>query len=145
MPPQRTSIRGYQDLEVWQRAMDLVIEAYRATQSFPMNERYGLTAQIRRAAVSVPSNIAEGRGRATAADFLRHLAIANGSIMEVETQLLIAARLGYLSTDASRVLLRRCSEVGRLLAGLVRAMKRRLTTPAPGTRHPTVRNSHRDA
>jgi four helix bundle protein len=123
--PREQAIRSYRDLEVWQRSVDLAIESYRVTAAFPATERYGLTAQVRRCAVSIPSNIAEGRGRATLADFLRHLAIANGSVMEVETQVLIATRLGYLSEEQSQTLLAHSGEVGRLLAGLVRALKRR--------------------
>lgn len=123
--PQAQSIRSYRDLEVWQRSVDLAIEVYRGTGSFPATERYGLSAQLRRCVVSVPSNIAEGRGRATLADFLRHLSIANGSLMEVETQAIIATKLGYLSREPSEALLKHSGEVGRMLAGLVRALKRR--------------------
>jgi len=86
-------VRNYQELIVWQRAMDLVEEIYKATKEFPREELYALTSQIRRAAVSIPSNIAEGQGRRTTADFLRHLSIAYGSLREVETQALIARRL----------------------------------------------------
>jgi four helix bundle protein len=127
--PREQTIRSYRDLEVWQRSVDLAIESYRVTAAFPATERYGLTAQVRRCAVSIPSNIAEGRGRATLADFLRHLAIANGSVMEIETQVIIATRLGYVSEDQSQTLLARSGEVGRLLAGLVRALKRRAGRP----------------
>jgi four helix bundle protein len=118
-------IRGHKDLEVWQRAMDLVVEAYRATKAFPADERYGLTAQLRRSAVSIPSNIAEGRGRRGLRGFLYHLSVANGSIMEMETQLLIAVNLGYLRDTEVQPVIQRCGEVGRLLAGLTRALRRR--------------------
>jgi four helix bundle protein len=77
-------VKNYQDLIVWQKAMDLVEEVYKASRSFPREETYGLTSQIRRAAVSIPSNIAEGQGRRTTADFLRHLSIAYGSLREVK-------------------------------------------------------------
>jgi four helix bundle protein len=132
-------IRGYRDLEVWQRAVDLVIEAYRVTKTFPAEERYGLTSQIRRSAVSIASNIAEGRGRQGLGGFLYHLSVANGSLMEVETQLLIAVKLGYVREATVEGVVRRCSEVGRMLAGLIRALKRRRATsgrsryPIPGT------------
>lgn len=86
-------VSHYQQLIVWQKAMDLVEKVYEATKTFPREEVYGITNQLRRAAVSVPSNIAEGQGRRTTADFLRHLGIAYGSLLEVETQLLIAVRL----------------------------------------------------
>src|SRR5712691_3566546 len=101
-------IRSYRDLEVWQRAMDLVVASYRATRSFPGHERFGLTAQLRRSAVSVASNIAEGRGRHGLGDFLHHLSIANGSVMELETQFLIGRRLEYLSEPDARGVLQRC-------------------------------------
>jgi len=81
---------------VWGRAMDLVVETYRLTEAFPREEKYGLVQQLRRAAVSVPSNIAEGHGRDHLGDYLHHLSIANGSLMEVETQVLIAGRMAYL-------------------------------------------------
>jgi len=96
------AIRGYQDLEVWQKAMDLVVETYRLTKTFPSDERFGLIAQLRRASVSVPSNIAEGRGRFGLGGFLYHLSIATGSLMEVETQFLISERLEYLTPSEAR-------------------------------------------
>src|SRR2546428_3438028 len=144
MSSPRRPIRGYLDLEVWQRAMDLVVQCYRVTRSFPANERYGLTAQARRAAVSVPSNIAEGRGRRGLGDFLRHLAIANGSLTELETQLQISVRLGYIAEDDARAILRTCGEVGRLLAGLGPALRRRRASPGtpvpvPARRFPRAR------
>lgn len=132
-----TQIRSYQDLEVWQRAIDLVVEAYRVTNAFPRDERYGLTAQLRRAAVSIPSNIAEGRGRRGLGGFLYHLSVANGSVMELETQILIGMRLGYLDERTAQEVLRRSGEVGRLLAGLTRALRRRRGhPPVPDTRYP---------
>jgi four helix bundle protein len=103
--------------------MDLVVEAYRVTRSFPSEERYGLTAQLRRAAVSVPSNIAEGRGRFGLGGFLYHLSVANGSLMELETQFFIAERLGFLTAAEARVVLERTAEVRRLLAGMMRALR----------------------
>jgi len=115
-------IRGFRDLEVWQKAMDLVVEIYRLTRSFPSDERYGLTSQLRRAAVSVPSNIAEGRGRFGLGGFLYHLSVSNGSLGELETQLLISARLGYLDQE-NRAVFDRTAEVHRLLAGMVRALR----------------------
>src|SRR5437773_11915170 len=92
-------------------------------RTFPLDERYGLTAQVKRSAVSVPSNIAEGRGRMGIRGFLSHLAIAKGSLTEVETQLLIAKRLGYLDGETADALLRRATHVSCLLAGLIRALK----------------------
>lgn len=104
--------------------MDLVAEAYCVTKSFPVEERYGLTAQLRRAAVSIPSNIAEGRGRFGLGSFLYHLSVATGSLMELETQLLIATRLGYLEPEQARTLLNTLGEVRRLLAAMVRALRK---------------------
>jgi len=137
MTTRATQIRGYHDLEVWQRAMDLVVESYQITKGFPTDERYGLTAQLRRAAVSIPSNIAEGRGRRGLAGFLYHLSIANGSLMELETQLRLGVRLSYLSEQQANNVFRRTAEVGRLLAGLTRALRRRRgVPPVPDTRYP---------
>src|SRR6476659_1156091 len=95
------AVRSYQDLVAWQKAMDLVELVYGATRGFPREEVYGLTSQVRRAAVSVPSNIAEGQGRASTKEFLHHLSIARGSLFEVETQVLVAQRLGYLPPDTA--------------------------------------------
>ena len=99
-------VKNYKELIVWQKAMDLVEEVYTASRSFPREEIYGLTSQLRRAAVSIPSNIAAGQGRRTTADFLRHLSIAYGSLREVETQILIATRLHYLAPANVRALRR---------------------------------------
>jgi four helix bundle protein len=115
-------VRNYQELIVWQRAMDLVEQVYSISKSFPREEMYGLTSQLRRAAVSIPSNIAEGQGRRTTADFVRHLSISYGSLREVETQILIAARLQYLSTEGCRGILEMAGEVGRLLNGLMSSL-----------------------
>ena len=92
-------LRNYQELIVWQKAMDLVIAVYQQTREFPREELYGLTNQLRRASVSIPSNIAEGQGRNTTGDFRQFLSIAYGSLQEVETQLLIAGRLHNLNAE----------------------------------------------
>lgn len=122
-------ISSYRDLLVWQRAVDLVEIAYRVSRPFPSDERFGLTSQLRRAAVSVPSNIAEGHGRDHLGDYLHHLSIANGSLMEFETQLAIAARLRYVTPDEEQRALDLSGDVGRMLAGLARALKARRRTP----------------
>jgi four helix bundle protein len=106
------------------KAMDLVENVYTASKLFPKEELYGLTGQIRRAVVSIPSNIAEGQGRKSSGDFARFLAIAYGSLREVETQIRIAERLGYLSKAESQDVLALASEVGRLLNGLSNSLKR---------------------
>jgi len=133
--PRARVVRGYRDLVVWQRAMDLVTATYRLTASFPRDEKYGLVQQLNRAAVSVPSNVAEGHGRDHLGDYLHHLSVANGSLMEVETQLMIAGRLGYVSREAEEGILGHAAEVGRMLSGLVRALRkrRRGTSLTPGT------------
>jgi four helix bundle protein len=113
--------RNYRDLIVWQKAMDLVENVYRATRLFPKDELYGLTSQIRRAAVFVPSNIAEGQGRGGEPEMVRFLRIAHGSLREVETQILIAQRLGYLDLEQTQKLIEQAAEVGRLLNGLIRS------------------------
>src|SRR4051794_8266926 len=109
---------SYHDLRVWQQAMDLVEQVYRATEKFPKHELYGLTSQLRRAAVSVPSNIAEGRGRRTDPEFLQFLFHARGSLCELETQLELSKRLQYLSTDDFDSMLKTTAGVASALAGL---------------------------
>ena len=116
------AVKSYRDLDTWQRAMDLVVTVYKATDIMPSDERFGLTNQIRRAAVSVPSNIAEGQGRSSPNDFLRFLAIARGSLNELETQILMAHRLNYLSEDERDSVLTLSDEVSRLLRGLSRSI-----------------------
>ena len=111
-------VRKYSELIVWQKAMAMVAAVYKATRGFPKEELYGLASQVRRAAVSVPSNIAEGQGRKSTAEFLHHLSIAYGSLMEVETQLLIADNLDYLDEGTVERLLDHAGEVGRLINGL---------------------------
>jgi four helix bundle protein len=99
--------------------MDLVTATYRSTSGFPKEEQFGLTSQLRRAAVSIPSNIAEGQGRLSEKEFRYFLGQARGSLMEVETQLQIAQNLGYLQTGQTMKLLKTCAEVGRILNGLL--------------------------
>ncbi len=118
-------IRSYRDLEVWKKAMDLVIECYQMTKLFPKNEIYGLTSQLRRAAVSVPSNIAEGNQRQHSREFLQHLSIAYGSLAELETQVLIAGRLSYIDENMLNNILNQTSEIGRMLNGLRRSIGKR--------------------
>jgi four helix bundle protein len=119
------AIQSYRELIAWQKAMDLVETVYRATKTFPREEIYSLTAQIRRAAISIPSNIAEGQGRNTTRDFLHFLSIAKGSLKEVETQVLIAERLAYVTRQITAALLAQTTEVGRLLSGLSNSLKKR--------------------
>jgi four helix bundle protein len=111
-------MRGYRDLVAWKQAMALVIEIYRVTCAFPKDELYGLTSQLRRAAVSVPSNIAEGYSRSSRNELHQFIGHARGSLGEVETQVEIARNLGYLSSPAASELLDRIAELGRVLTGL---------------------------
>jgi len=110
---------SYRDLTVWQKAMTLVKDIYLQTGKFPKEELFGLTSQIRRAAISVPSNIAEAQGRLSKREFRQFLAVARGSLLELETQLFIAADLGYLSTAEHQALLGRTDELLRMLNGLM--------------------------
>jgi four helix bundle protein len=113
--------RNYRDLIAWQRAMDLVELTYRETAGFPAGEKFALVVQMRRAAVSVPSNIAEGQGRGGNPEFVRFLRIAHGSLRELETQALIAGRLKFSSDAAVVRFLEMSGEVGRLINGLIRS------------------------
>jgi four helix bundle protein len=115
--------QGFKGLDAWQKSMDLVETVYRVTRSWPDDERFGLTNQIRRAAVSIPSNIAEGHGRASNGDFQRFVAIAYGSLAEVETQFLIAERLDYLSASDATALRKQCASVGQVIQGFSRFLK----------------------
>ena len=108
--------------------MNLVVTCYEVTENFPKSEMYGLAIQLQRAAVSVPANIAEGQGRNHTKEFINHLSIAYGSLMEVETHLQIAARLGYLKEVHLRESLLQTNEIGRMLNGLMQALSRRLAT-----------------
>lgn len=111
-------MRGHRDLVAWQKAMELVTGIYRATQGFPKDELYGLVSQLRRAAVSIPSNLAEGYGRNSRNEFHHFIGQARGSLLEVETQVEIARNLGYLDAETCLCLLSRTDEVGRIIAGL---------------------------
>ncbi len=116
-------ISSFRDLLVWQRAMELVVASYQLSKEFPDTERFGLTNQLRRSAVSVPSNIAEGHGRGTPRAFLNFLWIANGSLAELETQILLSVRLGFVSSPNAAVCLGLVDEVGRMLTGLRRSIQ----------------------
>ncbi|HEX5502577.1 MAG TPA: four helix bundle protein, partial [Thermomicrobiales bacterium] len=113
----------YQDLIVWRKAMALVLDIYRVSKRWPADEVYGLTGQVRRAAVSIPANVAEGQGRTGSKEFLHHLSIANGSLYEVETHLILARDLSYLDEQVCDTLLRQAAEIGRLLNGLIRSLR----------------------
>ena len=122
-------MRGHRDLVVWQKSMQLVRDIYRVTREFPKDEIYGLTNQLRRAAVSVPSNLAEGHGRFSRKEFRQFIGRARGSLLEVETQLEIARDLGYLNNTTAHELLAQASEIARLLNGLKAWTEAALPTP----------------
>ncbi|MFA6134166.1 MAG: four helix bundle protein [Phycisphaerae bacterium] len=117
-------IRSYRDLLVWQRGCDLVKLAYELTKTFPREELYGLVQQLRRAAVSVPSNVAEGYGRGTRKDYIHFLQTARGSLYEVETQVILAQKLGYATDSQARPLSQLIEESSRLLHGLILSLQR---------------------
>src|SRR5262245_3985256 len=115
---------SYRDLVVWQEAVSMVTSVYEATRVFPREETYGLTGQIRRSAVSVPSNIAEGQGRHSPGEFTQFLGHARGSLFELETQLVIAGNLGYLTQEQSSDLNAKTARIARLLNALLSSLKR---------------------
>ena len=119
----RQEIRSHRDLIVWQKAMDLVTTAYRFTEAFPKSELYGLTSQIRRSAASIPANIAEGQGRRLPGEFLQFLANARGSLLELDTHLEIAVRLGMLNKEIHSTVMEQVIEVRKLLNGLMRSIR----------------------
>lgn len=121
-PAVKAVIRSHRDLIVWQKAMDLVVAVYRATEAFPKAETYGLTSQIRRAVTSIPANIAEGQGRRLTKEFVYFLANARGSLWELDTHLESAKRLRFLNPDTHNGLQSQLDEVGRMLNGLMRSV-----------------------
>ncbi len=121
-------ISSYSELVVWQRGMDLVEEVYSLTKRLPQEERYALIDQIRRSVTSIPSNIAEGQGRSTTREFIHYLSIAKGSKNEVETQLLICVKVGYLEKKEIEKALAISSEIGRMLTKLRKSLENRLGT-----------------
>ncbi len=125
--------RRYRDLEVWKRAVDLAVYCYRATVTFPPAERFGLTSQIRRAASSVPANIAEGCGRNHIREYLQFIGIANGSLNELETHFVVAQQLGMVPVEGYRDFLQRSARLGQMLTRLRQALRKRIEV-APGTK-----------
>jgi four helix bundle protein len=120
-------MRPHEKLNVWQRAVSLVLAIYKGTQSFPSEERFGLTSQIRRAAVSIPANIAEGAARDSQKEFTHFLSNAQGSASELETELLIAEKLGYLDAKHYATMRSEIDSVGRMIFGLSQSIKRKRT------------------
>ena len=118
-----TTLKSYRDLEVWKKSIELAEMVYRISAQFPPEEKFGLTSQVRRAAVSVPANIAEGAERHGTGEFLQFLGIASGSLAETETFLILAQRLGLTTSEQTKPLMSRASEVGRMLNGLKRSLR----------------------
>jgi len=126
----RKTVSTHKDLDVWKKSMDLAAQVYSLTARFPKEELYGLTSQIRRSAVSIPSNIAEGAARHSRKEFIQFLHIASGSVAELETQLLLAIRMGFIPGDS---IISHVEEVRKLLLGLLRSLKKK-----PITHHPSL-------
>ena len=119
-------IQSYRELEVWQLGMALAEECYRVTKDFPKEELFGITSQIRRAAASIPANIAEGQGREHTKEFLRHLSVARGSLLELETHVMLSQRIGLLDQAKATPILTQTERISRMLSGLRKALEKRL-------------------
>jgi four helix bundle protein len=120
------SVTSYKDLKVWQVGMALAAEVYQVSREFPKAETYGLCSQLQRAAVSIPSNIAEGHARDSTKEFLHHLSIAMGSLAELETQILLAHQFGYLSAESQILITSKTDELGKMLRGLQKPLRAKL-------------------
>ena len=121
-----SAIQSYRDLDVWKLSMDLAAECYRITKAFPKDELFGMTSQIRRAASSVPANIAEGHGREHTKEFLQYLSIARGSLMELQTHMLLAYRVGLLPENALKEILRQSDTISKMISRLRQSLQKRL-------------------
>ena len=120
------TVQSYRELEVWKVAMDLAAECYRVTKTLPKDELFGMTSQIRRAAASIPANIAEGQGREHTKEFLNHLSIARGSLKELETHLLLCQRVGLLKEADLPPLMTLCDRISQMLSRLRQSLERKL-------------------
>jgi four helix bundle protein len=143
-------LKNYGELRVWQESYGLCLDVYRQTRALPADEKYGLTSQLRRAAVSVPSNIAEGYGRRTSGEYLQSLPVAYGSVCELQTQLRLASDLGYPVPDISKALLNRTGSVERMLKALISALDAKRASPrrsdsSPGPQNPRPPEPRRKA
>ena len=116
-------LKNFKELKVWQKSYQLCLELYEITKNLPSDEKYGLSSQMRRAAISIPSNIAEGYGRKTIPDYVRCLYIAYGSTCELETQILLSGDLKYLNEDSENILLEKIKEVERMLMALIKSLE----------------------
>lgn len=124
-------LKNYKELKVWQRSYEVCLDIYRITRDFPKEEIYGLTSQMRRAAVSVPSNIAEGYGRKTTREYVQALYIAYGSNCELETQALLANDLSYMKTEDTKKIKQNIEDVERMLKALIKSLQVKHLTPKP--------------
>jgi len=124
-------VRSYKDLDAWRAGVRLVKSVYGISRSFPSDERFGLVSQVRRASVSVPSNIAEGWGRGSTQEYLRFLRMARASLFEVETQLIIAQELEFVTSEQVNEVQQEASEAGRILTGLIKSIENRLRIDKP--------------
>ena len=120
-----TTFKSYRDLEVWQKSMRLAKRVYQITQKFPSDERFGLTNQLCRAAVSVPSNLAEGHARFGSGEFSRFISITMGSVAEIETQILLSNDLGYITSEITQEVLGELDAIGKMLRGFAKSIQRR--------------------
>ena len=122
-------LKDYKELQVWQKAYQLCVAIYKRTNTFPKEERYGITSQIRRAAVSIPSNIAEGYGRKTTKEYIQALYIAYGSVCELETQILLSNDLGYINAEDLEQLQKSLGDIERMLKGLIKSLENKHSNP----------------
>jgi len=129
-------MKNYKELVVWQKAKNFAVALYRATETFPKTERFGLTSQIQRSATSVPANIAEGWGRGSTKEYIQFLTVARGSLMELETHLIIAGDLSYLKSDQLVNSQQEVESIGQMLNRLIQALKDRRSSAKPETRIP---------
>ena len=121
-----TRIESYRGLEAWQEGMNLAQECYYLTKEFPREELYGMVSQIRRSAVSVPANIAEGYGRKSRAEYIRFLYISQGSLKELETHLILSGRVELASKEKIKKIILKCEKVGKILGGLIRSLENKI-------------------
>ena len=135
--PDRQRVQSYRDLRVWKEAMDLAVDCYRLTKVFPKEETFGLTSQIRRAASSIPPNIAEGYGRDSAGHYVNFLRNAQGSLKELETHVLLSIRVGLMREVDSESFFARCEAIGKMLRALIRSVQR-FEKPTADCRLPTA-------
>jgi len=121
-------IKSFEDLEVWRRSHIIVVQLYRITQNYPRDELYGITSQIRRAAISVPNNIAEGAGRYSTKDFIRFLIQARGSLNELSYLIMLSKDLNFINIDDQKPILKEINEIGKMLNAMINSLRKRLTT-----------------